>query len=72
MNTARPAIFWIAILAAIIMIAVLSRGILLPFAAGIVLACVLDPLANQLERLGLGRTLLRLSSLASSLSVEAS
>jgi predicted PurR-regulated permease PerM len=55
MNTTRPAIFWIAILATIIVIAVLLRGILLPFAAGIVLAYVLDPLANRLERLGLGR-----------------
>jgi predicted PurR-regulated permease PerM len=55
MNTTRPAIFWIAILAAIIVIAVLLRDILLPFAAGIVLAYVLDPLANRLERLGLSR-----------------
>ena len=55
MNPTRPAIFWIAILAAITVIAVLLREILLPFVAGIALAYVLDPLANGLERLGLNR-----------------
>src|SRR6185312_6229755 len=55
MNPTRPAIFWIAILAAITVIAVLLREILLPFVAGIALAYLLDPLANRLERLGLTR-----------------
>ena len=31
------------------------RGILLPFVAGFALAYLLDPLADRLQRLGLGR-----------------
>ena len=42
-------------LAAVVLVAVLLRDILLPFVAGMVLAYLLDPLANRLERLGLNR-----------------
>jgi predicted PurR-regulated permease PerM len=55
MSLTRAGIFWITVLAAIIVIVVLLRGVLLPFVAGIALAYVLDPLANRLERLGLNR-----------------
>ena len=55
MKPARPTLIWIAILAAVVAVAVLLRDILLPFVAGMVLAYLLDPLANRLERLGLNR-----------------
>jgi predicted PurR-regulated permease PerM len=63
MNPTRPAIFWIGIFVAILVIAVLLREILLPFVAGIALAYVLDPLANRLERLGLNRLIATLAIL---------
>ena len=44
-------------LAAVIVVVVLLREILLPFVAGMVLAYLLDPLAGRLERLGLNRLL---------------
>jgi len=55
MNLARPITFWIAMCAAIIAAVVLLREILLPFVAGLVLAYLLNPLANRLERLGFNR-----------------
>jgi predicted PurR-regulated permease PerM len=55
MKPARPTMIWIAILAAVVVVAVLLHGILLPFVAGMVVAYLLDPLANRLERLGLNR-----------------
>ena len=55
MNPTRPIIVWIGVLAAVIVAVVLLREILLPFVAGMVLAYLLDPLANRLERLGLNR-----------------
>jgi predicted PurR-regulated permease PerM len=55
MNMARPITFWIAMCAAIIAAVVLLREILLPFVAGLVLAYLLNPLANRLERLGMNR-----------------
>jgi predicted PurR-regulated permease PerM len=47
--------FWVAMCAAVIAAAVLLREILLPFVAGLVLAYLFNPLANRLERLGIGR-----------------
>jgi predicted PurR-regulated permease PerM len=55
MNVARPLTFWIALFAVLIAAVVLLREILLPFVAGMVLAYLLDPLANRLERLGMNR-----------------
>ncbi len=55
MNVARPIVFWIAMLAAVIAVVVLLREVLLPFVAGIVLAYLLDPVAARLERLGMNR-----------------
>ena len=46
-------------LAALLALAVLLREVLLPFVAGMVLAYLLDPLANRLERLGMNRLLAR-------------
>src|SRR5215471_7662097 len=55
MNFARPSIFWIAMLIAFVAVVVLLRGVLLPFVAAFVLAYLLDPIANKIDRLGLGR-----------------
>jgi len=55
MTLRRQVVFWVAALAAVVAFVLLLHGILLPFVAGMVLAYLLDPLANQLERLGIGR-----------------
>jgi predicted PurR-regulated permease PerM len=47
--------FWALILAATILFIWLLSGILLPFAAGIALGYLLDPVADRLERLGFSR-----------------
>ncbi|MFZ0496365.1 MAG: AI-2E family transporter [Methylocella sp.] len=52
MNVTRPAMFWIAAVAATV---VVLRDILLPFVAGFALAYLLNPVVNRLERLGLNR-----------------
>jgi len=46
---------WIALLAALLILLYVFRGILLPFVAGLALAYLLDPVADWLERRGLGR-----------------
>ena len=55
MNIARPVMFWVATLAVGIAAAPLLRDILLPFAAGILLAYLLDAPVNRLERIGFNR-----------------
>ncbi len=55
MTLRRPVIFWIASFAVLIGLIWLLHEILLPFVAGLVLAYLLDPLANEIERLGIGR-----------------
>lgn len=53
----KQVLFWLSA-AVILSLAVLAlQAILLPFVTGIVLAYALNPLADALERLGLGRTL---------------
>ena len=47
--------FWIAALAVVILILWLLGNILLPFAAAFALGYLLDPVADRLERAGLGR-----------------
>ncbi|KAA2235321.1 AI-2E family transporter [Salinarimonas soli] len=47
--------FWIAALVVFALGLWLLRDVLLPFVAGLALAYLLDPLADRLERLGLGR-----------------
>src|SRR5947209_20318986 len=61
MTLTRPITFWIAMLAALVAAIVLLREVLLPFVAGMVLAYLLDPLANRLERLGMNRLLATLA-----------
>src|ERR1700746_4043597 len=55
MSTSRPILFWIATFAATTAVVVLLRQGLLAFVAGMVLAYLLDPLANRIERLGVNR-----------------
>jgi predicted PurR-regulated permease PerM len=61
MSTSRPILFWIATFAAVLAVVVLLREVLLPFVAGMVLAYLLDPLANRIERLGMNRLLATLA-----------
>jgi len=49
------AVIGLAILVALSILVYLLREVMLPFVAGIALAYLLDPLADRLERLGLGR-----------------
>src|ERR1700674_2285440 len=51
----RQAALWLATLGALVAVFWLLHDVLLPFVAGMVLAYLFDPLANRLERLGLGR-----------------
>jgi predicted PurR-regulated permease PerM len=55
MNIARPVMFWVAALAVGLAAATLLRDILLPFAAGMLLAYLLDAPVNRLERIGFNR-----------------
>ena len=47
--------------AAVVAVVILLREVLLPFVTGMVLACLLNPLANRLERLGMNRLLATLA-----------
>jgi predicted PurR-regulated permease PerM len=47
MSTSRPILFWSATFAATTAVVVLLHQVLLPFVAGMVLAYLLDPLANR-------------------------
>jgi predicted PurR-regulated permease PerM len=55
MTWSRPVTFWIGLGIVLMAAVLLLREILLPFVAGLVLAYLLNPLANRLERLGLNR-----------------
>jgi predicted PurR-regulated permease PerM len=55
MTFSRPVAFWTAALVVLVVLVWLLHDILLPFVAGMVLGYLLDPLANQIERLRVGR-----------------
>jgi predicted PurR-regulated permease PerM len=55
MTIRRPVAFWFATLAIVIALVWLLHDILLPFVAGMVLAYLLDPLANRIEQAGVSR-----------------
>jgi predicted PurR-regulated permease PerM len=55
MSLQRQILIWIAVLALAVYALVALSGVLMPFAAGIAIAYLLDPLACKLERLGLNR-----------------
>ncbi len=57
MSLQRQLLWWLGIIAAAVLLLLLLRDILLPFVAAMVLAYLLDPLADRLERLGPSRTL---------------
>jgi predicted PurR-regulated permease PerM len=61
MSTIRPILFWVATFAAVVAAVVLLRDVLLPFVAGMVLAYLLDPLADRIERFGMNRLLATLA-----------
>jgi predicted PurR-regulated permease PerM len=51
----RKFLFWFAALAILVMLLFVLRDVLMPFAAGLVLAYLLDPIVDRLERIGLNR-----------------
>lgn len=55
MTIGRPAIFWIAVCVVALVALVLLRGILLPFVVGALLAYLLVPAVDRLERFGVNR-----------------
>jgi predicted PurR-regulated permease PerM len=55
MTVQRQIGFWIASLVVTVLLLFVLRGILLPFVAGFALAYMLDPLADKLQRIGIGR-----------------
>ena len=55
MTLQRQIGFWLLALALVVLSLVVLRDVLLPFVAGIVLAYLLDPMADRLQRLGLSR-----------------
>jgi predicted PurR-regulated permease PerM len=55
MTLQRKIGFWLAALCVFVGLVYVLRDVLMPFAAGLVLAYLLDPLADRLERLGIGR-----------------
>jgi predicted PurR-regulated permease PerM len=57
MNPTRPIVFWIAALLGFAAVVVLLRAVLLPFVAAMVLAYLLNPLADRIEQLGVSRAL---------------
>ncbi len=54
-SLARPIVFWVLVAAVLAVLLVLLHAILMPFVAGMVIAYLLDPLVNRLERLGINR-----------------
>ncbi|RDI59782.1 AI-2E family transporter [Microvirga subterranea] len=57
MTVSRPTVFWVTIAIIALLMLVLLREILLPFAVGITLAYLLAPVVDRLERIGLNRSL---------------
>lgn len=57
----RLVVVWVAVVGSALTALLLLRGILLPFLVGLAAAYVLDPLADRLQRLGLGRTMATLA-----------
>jgi predicted PurR-regulated permease PerM len=51
----RQLAFWVVALAALVLVLLVLRDILLPFVAGLALAYFLDPVADRLEKLGASR-----------------
>jgi predicted PurR-regulated permease PerM len=63
-STSRSILFWIATFAGTTAVVVLLHQVLLPFVAGMVLAYLLNPLANRIELLGVNRAVATLVIIA--------
>jgi predicted PurR-regulated permease PerM len=63
--------FWVGALVLLILFLWVFSGVLLPFAAAFVIAYLLDPLADRLQRLGLNRLMATLLILAGGVTVLA-
>ncbi len=57
MSLKKQLVFWLGALVVAIAVLIFLRGMLLPFVAGMILAYLLDPVADKLESWGLGRVL---------------
>lgn len=57
MKLERQFLFWVAILAAALLVVALLKDVLLPFVVGMIIAYALNPIADRLERTGLSRLL---------------
>ena len=57
MRIDRQALFWTAALISVLVFLSMLKGMLLPFVTGLVLAYFLNPVADALQRIGLGRTI---------------
>mgnify|MGYP001244682252 CR=1 FL=1 len=57
MSLKSQVLFWLGALVVTTIILLFLRGMLLPFVAGMILAYLLDPVADRLESWGLGRVL---------------
>ncbi len=55
MTLQRKIGFWLVAFAIFVALVYLLRDVMMPFAAGLVLAYLLDPIADRLEKLGIGR-----------------
>jgi len=55
MSLQRQILFWVAALSGLVFFLFIFRDILLPFVAGMILAYLLDPVADRIERFGVGR-----------------
>ncbi len=71
MRIERQIGFWIGALALLILFLWLFSGVLLPFAAAFVIAYLLDPLADRLQRLGMNRLAATLLILAGCVTILA-
>jgi len=56
MRIERHVLFWLTAAVALFLLVALLRDVLLPFVAGMVIAYFLNPLADRLQQIGLGRT----------------
>ncbi|MSO74060.1 MAG: AI-2E family transporter [Alphaproteobacteria bacterium] len=57
MNARNYVLVWLGIFAALIILMIVLRGVLLPFVIGMAVAYFLDPVADRLERWGMSRTI---------------
>ena len=57
MSARNYVLIWLGIFAALIILMIVLRGVLLPFVIGMAVAYFLDPVADRLERWGMSRTI---------------